>query len=284
MKKMLLFIVLILIIFLLMGCESEEVAVQRILNETATAEAIIELTQGPIRSTQQAEEESTLAMENATTTAAALQDAHRTSVAVASTSTTEARQARSTANAGAMLAQLHELADAGYLQSTDGYYEALRDYYQARAMINYFDYEWLAIEPTDFVIRGHILARMDGEAGNAFNSGCGIIFRITDETFYIIIQAMDGNVFFYKKLRGSNVLPVMGRKFVGQIGFPEAEFDFMLVVEGPSFHWFVNDEHIAQFYDGSYQDGRLGYAMLSGTNIGFGTSCTITDVEAWILD
>jgi hypothetical protein len=283
MKKLLL-TTIIIALFLLTGCESEEAAVQRVLNETATAEAIVELTQGPIRATQQAEEEATAEAENATASAIASQDAHRTSVAVARTSTAEAEQAQATANAGTMLADLQNLAEAGYLESTSGYYSTLPDYNQARAMINYFGIEPLFIEPTNFVLRGHVEAAMDGESGNAFSSGCGFAFRMTEDTFYVVIQAMDGNVFLYKKMAGSNSLPVMARKYVGQIGFPEAEFDFTLVVEGPVFNWFVNGEHITQFYDGSYEDGGVGYAMLSGTNIGFGTSCSISEAEIWILD
>ena len=152
-------------------------------------------------------------------------------------------------------------------------------------MINYFGIEPLYIEPSNFVLRGHVEAAMDGESGNAFSSGCGFAFRMTEDTFYVVIQAMDGNVYLYKKRAGSNTLPVVGRKYVGtQIGFPEAEFDFVLVVEGPSFRWFVNGQHITQFYDAAYEDGGVGYAMLSGTNIGFGTSCSITDAEIWILD
>ncbi|MGD8604245.1 MAG: hypothetical protein PVF49_06695, partial [Anaerolineales bacterium] len=239
---------------------------------------------GPIRATQQAEEEATAEVENATATAVAVQDAHRTSVALASTIVVETEQARATANAGEMLADLQAMAEAGYLESTAGHYESLPDYYQARAMINYFGYEWLYMDPTNFVLRGHVLARMDGESGNAFSSGCGIIFRVTEHTYYVAIQAMDGTVYFYKKRANSNVLPVLGRKYVGQIGFPEAEYDFTLIVDGPSFHWFINGEHIAQFYDGSYEHGDIGYAMLSGTNTGFGTSCSITDVEIWILE
>lgn len=283
--KKLLFIIMILVVFLLSGCESEEAAVQRVLNETATAEAISELTQGPIRATQQAEQSATAEVENATASAIASQEAHRTSVALARTATAEAEQAQSTANAGAMLADLQAIAESGYLESTAGYYSPLPDYNQARAMINYFGIEPLFIEPSNFVLRGHVVAAMDGESGNAFSSGCGFAFRMTEETFYVVIQAMDGNVYLYKKRAGSNTLPVVGRKYVGtQIGFPEAEFDFTLVVEGPSFRWFVNGQHITQFYDAAYEEGGIGYAMLSGTNVGFGTSCSITDAELWILD
>lgn len=282
--KKLLIPALILALFLLSGCESEEAAVQRVLNETASAEAIIELTQGPIEATRHAEQEATAEAENATASAIASQEAQQTSVALARTATAEAEQAQATANAGAMMADLQDLVESGYLGSTSGYYMTLPDYYEAKAMINYFGIDPLYIEPTNFVLRGHVQAAMDGESGNAFSSGCGFAFRMTEDTFYVVIQAMDGNVFLYKKRAGSNMLPVVGRKFVGQIGFPEAEFDFMLVVEGPSFRWFVNGQHITQFYDAAYEEGSIGYAMLSGTNTGFGTSCAITDVEAWILE
>lgn len=283
MKKRLMF-VLIVSMFLVAGCESEEAAVQRVLNETATAEAIADLTQAPILATQQAEQDATAEVENATASAEASREAQQTAMAQARTATAEAERAQSTANAGAMLADLEHLAELGYLESTDGVYLSLRDYFESKAMINYIGLEPTRISSTNYVIRGHISAAMDGEAGNAFNSGCGFAFRISEDgDFYMIIQAMDGNVYLLKTVPGSNMLPRVDSRYAGQIGFPNAEFDFIFIVEGPSFRWFVNGEYVAQFYHAAFTEGELAYAMVSGTNTGFGTRCSMTNVEAWLL-
>lgn len=283
--KKLLVLLLIVGMFLLTGCESEEAAVQRILNETATAEAIADLTQAPILATQHAEQEATAEVENATASAIASQEAQQTTMALARTVTAEAQRAQATADAGAMLADIQELAELGYLESTDGYYQTLRPYTESKAMINYIGFEPTRIDAINYVIRGHISAAMDGEAGNAFNSGCGFAFRISEEgDYYLIVQAMDGNVYLHKTVPGTNRLSRVDGRYAGQIGFPNAEFDFIFIVEGPSFRWFVNGEYIAQFYHSAFPEGELAYAMVSGTNIGFGTRCTMTNVEAWILD
>lgn len=270
------YVTILLLALVLTACESEAALVLRIHNETSTAEAIIELTQGPIRATEQAQ---------AIASAEALVslEAQQTQMALDQASTQQAHNAQSTANAGAMLADLQALEEEGRIESISGHYIQLDDFIKSAAMINYFDFFETNNRSTNFALRAHMLLESAGTRGNAFTSGCGFVFRLQDfGNFYLIYQGMDGNVWFFREL--NDQLTHVAHRYVGQVGFPRAEMDILFIVQGPTFQWFVDGSYIGQFYEPVFEDGELFYSLVSGTNEGFGTRCTLTDVDLWEFD
>jgi hypothetical protein len=64
------------------------------------------------------------------------------------------------------------------------------------------------------------------------------------------------------------------------------EVDFSMVAMRDKFHVFVDGAYIATYYGRAddWLDGWIGYAVISGTNAGYGTRCEITNVELWEVE
>ncbi|MBW8012791.1 MAG: hypothetical protein FVQ83_16355 [Chloroflexi bacterium] len=65
---------------------------------------------------------------------------------------------------------------------------------------------------------------------------------------------------------------------------PSQEASIMLVVDGINFSYFVDGELVRTRRDVFLDSGYLAFAISSGTNAGFGTSCELTNVELWEIE
>jgi hypothetical protein len=48
--------------------------------------------------------------------------------------------------------------------------------------------------------------------------------------------------------------------------------------------FYVNGEYVYSWRDEVLKEGNLALTLLSGINTGFGTRCTMENVELWVLD
>ncbi len=55
----------------------------------------------------------------------------------------------------------------------------------------------------------------------------------------------------------------------------------MLVEEGGHIIYFVNGDKVLDRQDNQLTEGDLALTLVSGTNLDFGTRCTMTNIELW---
>lgn len=197
--------------------------------------------------------------------------------------TAEAETVAQTQAASSMYDEIVELAAYDYISSEAGVYYAIEDFSEAWAQINW--YQWLPTNlfPTDFVIRADVSWDSASDNANWFSSGCGFVFRVTDvDNHYLAFLALDGNVNFARSLQGNWKL--LGSSWYGNVDIPEGSASIMLVVEGDSFTFFINGERVRTQVDSALKEGDLALTLLSGTNAGFGTRCSMENIEVWVLE
>ena len=235
-------------------------------------------------------EESIQAAEEAaekTTTAEYNQGATKTAnIELAGTrraATAEAEVVGLTQAASSMYDEIAELAAYDYISSDKGTFIDLGEFSEEWAQINWYSWWKTGLFPTDFVIRADTSWDSASDNANWFNSGCGFVFRAEDNNnHYLVYLGLDGNVYFTRFYRGD--WKMLGSSWYGNVDIPQGSASVMLVVEGDSFTFFVNGERVRTQIDSAHKEGDLALTLLSGTNAGYGTRCTMENIELWIID
>ncbi|MBN2386907.1 MAG: hypothetical protein JXB85_07795 [Anaerolineales bacterium] len=181
-----------------------------------------------------------------------------------------------------MAADVQGYYDNGYIESTNGSYYPLDEFFADWAQIGWYSWQQTGYDPADFVLQAHFSWETDTSTPNP--SGCGIVFRLqNDGAHYVIFVTTDGYLHF-----GVNDAYF---QFSGGQGYyaPAAtggEADFAMTVSGSTFNMFIDGEHVKTYYGrtNDWLEGDLAYTILSGTNAGFGTRCEITNSELWVLE
>ena len=174
----------------------------------------------------------------------------------------------------AILQEDHNLASA----FSSAAYQSLPDFDASWAQINYYDWKPTGYTPTDFIIRADVSLESATDKANWWNSGCGFVFRMNARgDHYLAFISLDGWFNFYRNL--DYTITRIGRWKFGVLENNKTNTKIMLVAEGDWFTFYVNDDEIHRQQEKTLKSGLLGYAIISGTNKGFGTHCKITNVE-----
>jgi hypothetical protein len=241
------------------------------------------------------------------TEAAETADAEASSTAAAAatlmgmeTATSQAATAdaaiQGTARAEPMMALLRDLQQEGHLESQTGTHMQLpnyrgdyasgpvRDDFGFMETVWYsYDYRLIEPAPSDFVFRTDLRWENFDESANKI-AGCGLVFRVNQRTgdLYMVWFSGMGHV---------NHIQTVNRdsRFVSNIsyrnlGWPDGSAEFLLVAQGSKISVFINSDHVDTREDEALDEGAMGYVILSGDSRGFGTRCTMTDTDLWILD
>jgi hypothetical protein len=188
-----------------------------------------------------------------------------------------------TAEAKALYTRVLELHEQGYLSSAQGTYATIPDFDESWAQINWYQWLYTDYSPADFVIRADAAWISASEKANWWNSGCGFVFRVSpDGDHYLAYLALDGYVRFGRVHNGNPAY--LGDSYYGKLDIPAGEAEIMLVVEGDTITFFVNDEQVHTRRDTARSSGDLALTLVSGTNLDFGTRCQMTGIELWELD
>jgi hypothetical protein len=94
---------------------------------------------------------------------------------------------------------------------------------------------------------------------------------------------MDGDVRLRCKKHG-NYVRIANSDGSYPLSKPSDSAHLMLVVQGHDIRFFVNGLQMLHRQDTAHKSGNLGLTLISGTNTGFGTSCSMENIELWILD
>lgn len=170
----------------------------------------------------------------------------------------------------------------GLLASSEGSYTQLEPFDESWAQLNWYQYYYLDLSPTDFVLRADATWDSASDRADWWNSGCGIVFRETNvDNHYLAYLGLDGYAYLTRFRKG--VWAQLGRSYYGRVDIPSGSASFMLVVEGNQFTFYVNETRVLQRQDSAHPEGSLAYTLVSGTNKGFGTRCQLNDVQLWTL-
>jgi len=191
--------------------------------------------------------------------------------------------AEATETAQPMAETVAQLEDDGYLTSSEGAFFALPDFVQSWAQLGWYKWWHTNYAPEDFVLRADAAWRSASTTADWWTSGCGFVFRIKDnDDHYLSYLGLDGRAYF-SVLRKGLIYNASSARY-GKLDTPDGKAQLMLVAQGSHFDFFVNDTHVYSKVDKSFDDGRLALTLLSGTNKGFGTHCTMRNIELWELE
>jgi hypothetical protein len=180
-----------------------------------------------------------------------------------------------------MFTLVQEYYEKSYLATTEGEYIKLRDFKASMAQINYYEWYPTGKTATSFVISAHF--KWSTATRTPDVSGCGFVFALQDNDYHYGVF-LDKSLlrFLRNDSQGTNRLG----KTSGSDDFKydnPAEADFKLVVNESNAYVFVDDRMIVySFAKNVNLTGELAFALRSGTNKDYGTSCEITDAHLWI--
>jgi hypothetical protein len=247
---------------------------------TSTAQALAAQTATADMQTQQAIQTATATAIFAKTAAAeqkATQNAEKTMLA--RTATQEAAMG-ATQQAKPMADIVQKLFDDGVIHSLNGKFSHLPKFNKSWAQIQYYQWWPTGYEATDFVIRSDITWESASNIANWFASGCGFVFRATDEdNYYMMFLSMDGWVEGGRQVKG--ISSWFQDAFYHKLDVPKGSANLMIVNEKDWIYVFVNDKRVFRTQDIALTEGNLAYTLVSGTNKDYGTRCTWENVQLW---
>lgn len=187
-----------------------------------------------------------------------------------------------TAKAVMMSEEIVELHDKGVIKNTEGRYYHLEDFDESWAQINWYTWMPTKYSPSNFVIRADIEYDAASSITNWFDSGCGFVFREKNqENHYSAFINMDGTVTMFRVV--NNSMRLVANDYAEKLEVPYGTVSLMLVVEKNHFVVYVNGKKVTETWDSALREGTLGYALASGTNAGFGTRCSMTNIDLWVF-
>jgi hypothetical protein len=192
-----------------------------------------------------------------------------------------------TAQAQPMAARVQTLKEEGYLSSTNGAWHKVKDFNQSWAETD--DYRWwnTGYQPVDFIIQANAEWWSADATTYLFNAGCGFIFRAVDQNnFFAALLTLDGKARFDQRIDGEWLTPVLSDPVPTKPMNDRAQL--MLIVEGNRLVFFKDDVAILDTTDANlalprFQEGDLAIALRSGSTVGYGLRCQLTDIDLWII-
>ncbi len=178
---------------------------------------------------------------------------------------------------------VQEYNEKGYLSTTEGEYIELNDFKATMAKLNYYDWYPTGHKATNFVISAHFKWSTATKTPDV--SGCGFVFALQDNgDLYGVFLDKSLLRFLRNDSKGTYRLGKTSGSDAFKYGNP-AEADFKLVVNEGHAYVFIDERMIEySFAKNVNLTGELAFALRSGTNKDYGTSCEITDTSVWISE
>ena len=179
--------------------------------------------------------------------------------------------------------------NAGQISTTEGEYVELDDYQDEVATKLSYAWAETGVTAKNFIVRA------DFEWSNAINtaniSGCGFVYRVqsNQDHYLIILDAFSGVKLASSTDRGTYSMgsPQNGDQKISDFDPDPYHATFTLIVNELKTYVYVNDVYQGEYKLLDYRitdSGPLANAVLSATDVGYGTRCKMTNVRAWIID
>lgn len=178
-------------------------------------------------------------------------------------------------------AEIQQYFEKGYIGTADGAIKGLDDFSEAWAQMDWYTIWSLDETVTDFVYSAHFKWSNASKTPNPY--GCGLVFAIQDDgSDYAVFLNQDSILYLRTKFhRGFNAGKTRG---TGKTNIGDAsEADIAVIVYNYYSYVLVNGEVVGEYTlpQSDSLEGDLGVSILSGTNKGYGTRCSITDMRLW---
>jgi hypothetical protein len=187
-----------------------------------------------------------------------------------------------TAQAEPMIERVQMLYNEGVVATTEGEYFRVEDFEEEWAQINYFDWWPTYHSPENFAIRTDLKYASASDKANWFNSGCGFVFGLSENNDFMKINlTLDSKVNL--KYWQNNEANWLAQRSTEKLTLPSGHAVIMLVVFSKRVAFYVDGVQVLEEYASLYKPGELAFTLTSGTNKGFGTRCTMTDIDLFIF-
>ena len=200
---------------------------------------------------------------------------------------TQTALATQTEQARPMSEQIQKLKEEGYLSSTAGDWHKIDNFDQSLAETNGYYWWNTGLQAVDFVIQANAEWWSADETSSLFNAGCGFIFRSIDkQNRMAAILTLDGKARFDRLDNGEWRTPILSDSV--PVNALNDRAQLMLIVQENKLTFFKDDVELLSIEEDllsspKFQGGDLAFTLMSGTDIGFGTHCKLTDIELWII-
>ncbi len=214
----------------------------------------------------------------------------KTATRAASDATAQAKnvtaQAKLTQTAQPMVNLVQTLFDEGYISSKQGSVKNISDFSESWAQIDWYRWWYQLNERTysNFILSLDAKMESASDKANWDFAGCGIIFHAIDENnYYALFIAQDGTLTLVKRLNDVGNLVKKSKKFTTNI--PVENLHVVFVVEDIQVTVFVDEQEVLSARDSllasKLNKGKIGFSVMSGTNKGYGTRCTMKYIQFW---
>ncbi len=191
----------------------------------------------------------------------------------------------------ALLDELQDYYDKGYISSKEGTLHILSDYYREKAKIHYLGFNITGYDTpdvTNFIVWADVRWESAAPVNYPEYAGCGFGYRIQDEgTGYGALLTNDSIVMTYRYGTSDPWRRVGTTKGPGTVDFGNpAEASLILIVNEDKAYALVDGSFIGEYTlskDHLTGSGFLLYSIFSGTNKDYGTRCEITNARLWII-
>jgi len=186
-------------------------------------------------------------------------------------------------------AVVQKIYDAGQISTTEGKYVTLDDYQDSYA--NKLSYTWYqtGLKAKNFIVQADFMWSSAVKTTNL--SGCSFLFRIqpNEDHYLIVLDAFGGVKLASSTDRGTYSMGSPSNGDTKKLDFGTEPFHatFTLVVNDLKTYVYVNDEYHGEYKLLDYRitdSGDLASAVLSATDTGYGTRCTMTNMQAWVIE
>lgn len=179
-------------------------------------------------------------------------------------------------------AEIQVFADKGYIPTSNGKIEKIRDYNESWAQINWYSTTRIGKVAENFVFSAHYKWSSASKTPNV--SGCGFVFALQDDNSDYSLFVDRSEILFFRsefqrgyivgKTRGSTQLNLKEEPY---------EVDITVIVYDYYAYVLINGEVAVEYTlaKSNKLEGDLGFAILSGTNVDYGTQCEITNAWLW---
>jgi len=186
-------------------------------------------------------------------------------------------------------AVVQKIHDAGQISTTDGKYVELANYEDEVA--SKLSYSWgnTSVGAKNFILQADFLWSTAIKTTNL--SGCGFVYRMqpNKDHYLILLDAYAGVKLASSTDRGTYSMgsPSNGNKKSADYGSGPYHARFTLVVNDLKTYVYVDGTYSGEYKLLDYritESGPFAGAVLSATPEGYGTRCTMTNIQAWIMD
>ena len=163
--------------------------------------------------------------------------------------------------------------DEAFLETVYGEYYFLEDSIQNLAKVGYYQWETYDFEVRNFIFRADVRMSTANKPSNS--TGCGVVFRTVGNFVESIFVQQNGYLYYGAGDTNFN------SGYYGKFDNP-GEFKLVVIVNEETYQVYIDSKKALtgdSILDPS--SGGIGFAVQSGSNDEFGSSCSFKNIDFW---